>query len=76
MPTAIELSICIGIGGCVCPNLRSANLIICTRCALINSALNLASAAEAAITRSIVVREYMGMLSLIGSCGCETDPKK
>ena len=45
-PYTVELSVCMGIFGCGCPNSTSVVHMGTTNCALINSAPNSASAAE------------------------------
>ena len=65
MPTAVVLSMCIGIGGCVCPISCNVSRMILACCALWNSAASSAAAADAATIFKIVHREWMDPLSLI-----------
>ena len=48
IPTAVELSMCIGVGGCGCPNSSNVNLKIFASFAFRNKALSSALAADAA----------------------------
>ena len=76
MPTAVVLSMRIGMGGCGCPNSVSVSRMIRACCALRNRAPNSASAAEAATMRRIVHNEWMAPFSLIGLFSMGHQPKK
>ena len=76
IPTAVVLSMWIGIGGCGCPSSSKVSRKIFASCAFKNSAPSSASAADAATHFSTVARERMAPFNLMGSPSRGNEPRK
>ena len=76
MPTAVRLSQCIGVGGCLCPNSSRMVRIILPSFVFRNKAPSYASSAEANTNLRITLWTYISPLSGIGLYLLGTDPRK
>ena len=76
MPVAVLLSQCTGVGGCGCPISCKIKRNILVSLPLINKALNLASAADAATNFSIPHTTNIFPFNKVGFQSCGTSPMK
>ena len=76
MPTAVELSMCMGVGGCGWPNSCRVRRMILASFAFRKSAPSSASAADAATNLSKLQRTWIAPLSAMGLPSSGIDPKK
>ena len=72
-PKAVELSVCIGVGGCLCPNSSSVFLIGTAFWELMNNAPSSASAAE--VMTALIIVATLIMAPLLGGNGLSSDKK-
>ena len=73
--TVIELSMCIGVGGCGWPSSVSISLMILASFALRKSAPNSASAADEATNFNKVHKTWIAPFSLIGCSSLGKEPR-
>ena len=76
MPMAVELSICIGMGGCGCPTSCNMSLMTFNSCVFTNKAPNLATAKDAVTSLRVSHVTWMLPLRKMGLLFCGTVPKK
>jgi len=76
MPTAVELSQCIGVGGWGCPISSSVSQKIVACLQLRNNALSYASAADATTNRKIAHNVKNAPFNLMGFVGLAFHPMK